>query len=119
MDQSHYLIKVLDKLHMSAEKHQPTELPMNGYDSLRQARPNDTRINQKDYQHTIGSISYAAIHTRLDIAFAVGRLSQYLNDHTKHQGHAIKSSVYSVYDRQRHNVVTRKVGVRNHWILRF
>jgi hypothetical protein len=91
MDQSHYLADVLNRLHMSAEKHAPTELPMNGYDPLRPAGPNDERISQKDYQHAIGSIMYAAIHTRPDIAFAVGRLSQYLSDPAKHHGQALKT----------------------------
>lgn len=91
MNQTHYLTEVLDRLHMSADKHTPTELPMNGYDSLRPAGPNDERINQRDYQHVIGSIMYAAIHTRPDIAFAVGRLSQYLSDPAGHHGQALKS----------------------------
>jgi len=91
MDQSHYLNEVLDRLHMPASKHNPVELPMNGYDSLRPAGPHDQRIDQREYQHAIGSIMYAAIHTRPDIAFAVGRLSQYLADPAKHHGQALKT----------------------------
>lgn len=33
---------------------------------------------------------YGAIHTRPDIAFALGRLSQYLNDPAEHHGQALK-----------------------------
>jgi len=91
MDQTHYLEEVLDRLHMKKDKHAPTTLPMNGYDSLRPAGLKDERIDQRDYQHAIGSIMYAAIHTRPDIAFAVGRLSQYLSDPAKHHGQALKS----------------------------
>ena len=34
---------------------------------------------------------YAAIHTRPDILFALGRLSQYLSDPAEHHGHALKA----------------------------
>ena len=94
MDQTHYLTDVLNRLHMGTDKHTPTELPINGYDALRPAGPNDERINPRDYQHAIGSIMYAAIHTRPDIAFAVGRLSQYLSDPAKHHGRALKHLRY-------------------------
>jgi len=91
MDQTHYLEEVLKRLQMRADKHNPTEFPMNGYDSLRPAGPQDQRISQRDYQHAIGSLMYAAIHTRPDISFAIGRLSQYLSDPAKHHGHALKA----------------------------
>lgn len=64
---------------------------MNGYESLHPAGPDDQRIDQRDYQHVIGSLMYAAIHTRPDIAFALGRLSQYLSDPAEHHGRALKS----------------------------
>lgn len=91
MNQSHYLADVLNRLHMSVEKHAPTELSMNDYDSLRLAEPNDERISQKNYQHAIESIMYVAIHTRSDIAFAVERLNQYLSDLAKHHEQALKT----------------------------
>ena len=90
MDQTHYLNEVLDQLHMSTDKHKPTEFPMNGYAALRPAGPNDERIDAHKYQHTIGKIMYAAIHTRPDICFPTGRLSQYLADPAKHHGSALK-----------------------------
>lgn len=91
MNQMHYLIEVLNRLHMSADKHTLTELSMNEYDSLRSADSNDERINQRDYQHVIESIMYIVIHTRSNIAFAVERLSQYLSDSAEHHDQALKS----------------------------
>ena len=91
LDQTRYLSDLIDSLNMTADKSKPIELPMNGYDSLRPAGPNDKRINQHDYQHKVGKIMYAAIHTRPDIAFATGRLSQYLSDPAKHHGTALKT----------------------------
>ncbi len=90
MDQTHYVDKVLRDLHMRSDKHRRTEIPLNGYDSLRPAGPNDQRIDQRKYQQAIGSLMYAAIHTRPDISFALGRLSQYLSDPAEHHGHALK-----------------------------
>ncbi len=91
MDQSHYLSEFLDELHMSTDKHEKTKIPMNGYDALRPAGPNDRRISPKDYQHKIGKLMYAAMHTRPDFCFALGRLSQYLGDPAHHHGQALKT----------------------------
>ena len=91
LDQTHYLSEVLDELHMNTDKHERTKIPMNGYDSLRPAGPDDERINPKEYQHKVGKLMYAAIHTRPDIAFALGRLSQYLSDPAVHHGRAMKT----------------------------
>ncbi len=90
MDQTHYLHDVLERLNMKQDKHKATDLPMNGYDALRPAGPEDVRIDQHEYQQAIGSLMYAAIHTRPDIAFALNRLSQYLSDSAEHHGHALK-----------------------------
>ena len=76
---------------MMADKHEGTKIPMNGYDALRPAGPNDTRISPIDYQHKIGKLMYAAIHTRPDFCFALGRLSQYLSDPAEHHGSALKA----------------------------
>lgn len=91
MDQSHYLSEFLDELDMSTDKHEKTKIPMNGYDALRSAGPNDRRISPKDYQHKIGKLMYAAMHTRPDFCFALGRLSQYLGDPAHHHGQALKT----------------------------
>lgn len=90
MDQFQYIEDVLERLHMRADTHKPISLPLNGYDALRPAGPDDDRIDHKLYQKGIGSVMYAAIHTRPDIAFTVGRLSQYLSDPAKHHGQALK-----------------------------
>ena len=91
LDQTHYLKDVMKRTHMSADKHRPTEIPINGYDSLQPAGQDDERIDQREYQQIVGSLMYAAVHTRPDIAFALGRLSQYLSDPAIHHGHALKA----------------------------
>ena len=91
MNQSHYLSEIFDELHMTANKHNRTKFPMNGYESLRPAEPDDERINSKEYQHKVGKLMYAAIHTRPDISFAIERLSQYLSDPATHHGQALQT----------------------------
>ena len=90
MNQFHYFTDVFNRFHMSIDTHKPTELSLNKYDALRSVGSNDERINQKNYQHAIGSIMYAAIHTRSNIVYVVEKFSQYLSDFAKHHEHALK-----------------------------
>ena len=90
MDQTHYVKKMLQDLHMGTDKHKCTEIPLNEYDALCSAGPNDQRIDQRQYQQAIGSLMYAVIHTHPDIFFALDWLSQYLNDPAEHHEHALK-----------------------------
>ena len=90
LDQSHYLSDMFTKLGIQADKHKPTEIPLNGYDALRPAGPDDQRIDPREYQHIVGKLMYAMIHTRPDIAFALSRLSQFLADPAEHHGQALK-----------------------------
>ena len=83
MNQTHYLKKVIDRLHMRREdKHKSIDILMNEYVALRSARSDDERTNQLKYQQAIESLMYVAIHTRSNIAFLLRRLSQYLSDST-------------------------------------
>jgi len=71
MNQTHYLHDVLKRLNMRQDKHKATDLSMNEYNALRSAELENVRINQHEYQQVIESLMYAAIHTCLDIAFAL------------------------------------------------
>ncbi len=71
MNQTHYLHDVLERLNMRQDKHKATDLSMNEYDAFRSAELEDVRINQHEYQQVIESLMYVAIHTHLDIAFAL------------------------------------------------
>ncbi len=63
---------------------------MNEYDTLRSAELEDVRINQHEYQQVIESLMYAAIHTWLNIIFALNQLSQYLSNSAKHHEYILK-----------------------------
>ena len=90
MNQTHYVKKMLQDLHMGTDKHKCTEISLNEYDALYSAGSNDQRIDQRQYQQVIGSLMYAVIHTHPDIFFALDWLSQYLSDSAEHHKHALK-----------------------------
>ncbi len=75
MDQEQYLRTVLDRCGFTDAPHKRKDTPLNGYDCLRPAKPEDRRIDITDYQQAIGSTMYGMVFTRPDIAFAIGKLS--------------------------------------------
>ena len=91
LDQEQYLRAVLDKFGMSSEMHKNKKIPIADYKSLRPATNDDTRIDMTEYQQGIGSLMFAMVLTRPDIAFAIGKLSQYMSDPAEHHGHALKN----------------------------
>ena len=91
LDQSHYTRDLLSRHGMDKEKANPISIPLNGYDLLKPAGPQDKRADQKEYQKIIGGLIYLAIITRPDIAFAIGRLSQYLSDPSEGHFKLLKS----------------------------
>jgi hypothetical protein len=90
IDQSHYLKEILEEFHMEQDRARVTKLPLNGYDALRPAGPNDVRIDPREYQQAVGKLMYLATLTRPDISFALGKLSQFLSDPAEHHGQALK-----------------------------
>ena len=91
IDQTSYLKIVLERIDIEYNKYKPTELLINSYSSLRPAGPNNKRIDPEWYQKGIRSLIYACILTRPDIAFTLGRLSQYLSDPAKYHRQALKN----------------------------
>ncbi|KAI0993721.1 hypothetical protein K3495_g14463 [Podosphaera aphanis] len=91
LDQTEYIRSVLNKFGMmGSEKHHKVTTPVVGYNSLGPSMDNDKRIDIKEYQQAIGSLMFAMIMTRPDIAFVMGKLSQYMSDPAEHHGHALK-----------------------------
>jgi hypothetical protein len=80
IDQTHYVKDVLTKLCMNKDKAHPVFTPISSYEALRKAGPGDTRASREEYQRKIGHWMYLGILTRPDLAFVLGRLSQYLAD---------------------------------------
>jgi hypothetical protein len=90
IDQEQYLRTVLDRCGFTDAPHRRKDTPLNGYDCLRSAKPEDRRIDITDYQQAIGSIMYGMVFTRPDIAFAIGKLSQYLREPVECHGTGLK-----------------------------
>lgn len=89
LDQTHYLEKVLSKFGYTQEKHKGVTTPCENYENLRPAGPKDKRIDPTWYREVIGSLMYAMIYTRIDIAFILGRLAQYMQDPAEHHKAAL------------------------------
>jgi hypothetical protein len=75
LDQEQYLPTVLNRFRITAEKHKLKKIPTADYESLRPTDEMDERINVPEYQQGIGSLLYAMIFTRPDIAFVLSKLS--------------------------------------------
>lgn len=81
---------MLAKFGIPNAKHRPVSIPIDGYINLTPASESEERINHKEYSMIIGSLIFAIVYTRADIAFALGRLSQYMKEPTKKHGIALK-----------------------------
>jgi len=91
LDQEQYLDSVLNRFGIPAGKHKSKKIPLSDYSQLRPAGPEDIRVNETLYQQMIGCLMYAIVHTRPDIAFTLGKLSQHLKDPVEHHMSALKN----------------------------
>ncbi len=69
-------------------------IPMDSYHDLRPVTKDDRQVNATWYREVIGLIIYAMVYTRPDIAFALRRLSQYMQDLVEHYAQALKCLLY-------------------------
>jgi hypothetical protein len=82
---------VRDRFGIIAEKHEAKKIFNTDYESLHSADEKNKQINVSEYQQRIGSLFYAIVFTRPDIAFVVSKLSQFMRDSTKYHGLALKN----------------------------
>ena len=82
LSQDSYIDKLASKFHLSTEKRSPeTPLPTEELSkSTSQATPQEIL----SYQQRVGSLNFAAVITRADIADSASKLSQYLTNPSKH-----------------------------------
>ncbi|KHJ33283.1 putative effector [Erysiphe necator] len=90
LDQQQYFERVLTKFGIPNAKHRPVSISLDGYVNLTPASEDEERIDPTEYSMIVGSLMFALIYTRPDIAFAPGRLSQYMKSPTKKHGYALK-----------------------------
>ncbi|GJY50122.1 zinc finger, CCHC-type containing protein [Tanacetum coccineum] len=83
--QSHCIEKILKKF--NRENCSPVSTPM---DPVEKLMPNTGKpVDQLEYSRAIGCLMYAMTSTRPDIAYAVGRLSRFTSNPSRHHWHAI------------------------------
>lgn len=75
LDQEQYLESVLTRFGIPKAAHKRRSVLVQDWNDLRPTSPEDDRVNVTLYQQIIGSLMYAMVHTRPDIAFALGKLS--------------------------------------------
>jgi hypothetical protein len=80
LDLEQYLESVLNEHGFPAAKYRPRGTPMREYKKLRPIQPDEERHDTTEYQQVIGKLMYAMVHTRPDIAFALGKLSQHMQN---------------------------------------
>ncbi|KHJ32504.1 putative effector [Erysiphe necator] len=90
LDQQQYLERTLTKFGIPNAKHRPVSIPLDGYENLTPPSGDEERIDPREFSMIIGSLMFAMVYTRPDIAFALGRLSQYMKEPTKKHGYALK-----------------------------
>jgi hypothetical protein len=97
---------------MDQEKAYPTKSPMDSYENLMPSGPDDKRCDKLEYGRRVGKWMYLGIQTRPDIAFALGRLSQYLSDPADFHMAALKKLSRYIRSSQRLGITFTKEGER-------
>ena len=93
LSQSEYVKKVLSKFNMNEAK--PVRTPLDSYFKLSKKQSSKTaeerdHISKVPYALAIGSLMYAMVCTRPDIAHAVGVVSRFMSRPGKQHWEAIK-----------------------------
>jgi hypothetical protein len=87
IDQTQYIQNMLVAYRM--EDCTPISTPIDGYESTAPALPDEPQADSQLYQQAVGSLNYASVGTRMDITYAVSRLSQHLMDPTIRHWNAV------------------------------
>ena len=75
IDQNTYIRMILERFGM--EDCNPVSTPIATGTKLQQASIEDVLVDQQNYQSMVGSIMYAMLCTRPDLAYAISQLSQF------------------------------------------
>src|SRR4029453_18521445 len=105
--QSQYIKKILERFGM--ENSHPVATPLDPNVKLIKT-PDDEKYDILDYWSAIGSLMYAAVGTRPDIAFAVQALSQFLNNPGPTHWTAVKHVFRYLNGTRNLGIVYRKGG---------
>lgn len=96
LDQAQYMEEVCKRSGVTTARKKPPPIPLNGFDKIQKATDDDERTDRHEYQQIIGGLLYGGLHTRPDIATAIGKLSQFLSDPTKAHAEALTELLHYV-----------------------
>lgn len=89
--QSNYISKLIKKFNLNDAK--KTITPADHHTILSEQETKDTAEEEVPYREAIGSLIYAAIVTRPDIAFAVGLATRFMKKHGRIDWNAVKRTM--------------------------
>ncbi|RDX64612.1 hypothetical protein CR513_56816, partial [Mucuna pruriens] len=111
LSQENYISKVLKRFGMKDSKPRDTPIAKGDKFSLKQCPNNDLERNEMQkipYALAVGSLMYAQVCTRPDIAFVVGVLSRYLSDPGMQHWKAVKRVMRYLRRTKGHMLTYRK-----------
>ena len=83
IDQQTYIEKILENFSMTDSK--PVSTPIDSYESINPPyKDSEPMANQLEYQQAVGSLMYTMTATHPDLAFTVGKFSQFCHNPTAH-----------------------------------
>ena len=110
LNQEAYLKKILQETQMISESSKPTRMPINNKSCIHPADPEDKQTDQKPYQKKMRLVMYTAINTRPNIAFTIGKLSQYVVDPARHHKQTIKYLMRYLRSTIKHHLTYKTSG---------
>jgi hypothetical protein len=82
---------MLRQYDMDHESVIPTRTPMTNQKTLLKAQEGDELTSKLDYQKRVGSVMFPMVYTRPDIAFAAGKLAQFMDKPTIEHARCMKT----------------------------
>jgi hypothetical protein len=80
LDQSAYIKQMLRQLDMANDSKFANRIPMTTQTGLTRTKPGDIIVPRRQYQHQMGSVMFPMVYSRPDIAFAIGKLAQFMDE---------------------------------------
>lgn len=80
-------------MNIEVDSHKKAIIPMNGYGHIQPPAPGEKRIDKTSYQRIVGKLMHLMVYTRPDIAFALGKLAQFMTDPAENHGQSLKALI--------------------------
>ena len=68
--------------------------PLNRYDQIQPAMEGERYIEVSEYQQAVSSFMHAMVYMRPDIAFATGKVAQFMSAPVEHHSQAVKNLLH-------------------------